>query len=158
MIEICPNLFIGTVNDYELIKDDGWRVVHAAKEPYHRLALGYTGRSADKNHPEYLIAVREKRLILNLIDAPSASYIPKILIDTALDFIRKAIAGGFKVLVHCNSGQSRAPTIGLLYMASCGMLTREFETSEAKFREIYPLYNPKSGMHEFGATNFNSYL
>jgi hypothetical protein len=79
MKEIHPHLFVGSEQDYESVvsKQAGWRVVHACKEPYHRRALGYSGRAAPKTHPEYLIARRGDRLILNLVDAPDPAYIPK---------------------------------------------------------------------------------
>ena len=72
MVEIFPNLFIGTEQDYEYnVKGNpDWVTVHACKYPYHQRELGYTGRAAPKNHPEYLIARRDRRLILNLVDAP----------------------------------------------------------------------------------------
>jgi len=71
MIEIYPNLYIGNEDDYEskVRSETGWCVVHACKDPYHRQALGYTGRAAPKEHPEYLIARRDNQLILNLVDA-----------------------------------------------------------------------------------------
>ena len=83
MIGVFPNLFVGTQQDYELnVKSQpGWMVVHACKEPYHRQELGYTSQGAPKNHPEYLIARRGNRLILNLVDAPDPRYIPKEIID-----------------------------------------------------------------------------
>ena len=57
MIEITNNLYIGNQNDFEFnVKGkDNWSVVHAYKEPYHRALLGYSGRSAHKNHPKSLI-------------------------------------------------------------------------------------------------------
>jgi len=72
MIEVHPNLWIGDEHDYSrhVRAESGWSVVHACKEPFHRQALGYTGRAVSKNHSEYLIARRERRLILNLVDAP----------------------------------------------------------------------------------------
>jgi len=89
MKEIYSNLYIGNENDYVSYVQghDGWAVVHACKEPYHRQALGYTGRAAPKTHPEYLIAWRGNRLILNLVDVDNPAYISKEIIDTALDFI-----------------------------------------------------------------------
>ncbi|MDO9036420.1 MAG: phosphatase, partial [Methanoregula sp.] len=110
MIEIYPNLFIGNENDYEtkVRQESGWCVVHACKEPYHREALGYSGRAAPKNHPEYLIARRGNRLILNLVDAPDPAYIPKEIIDAALAFISANLNAGSHVLVHCNEGCSRS--------------------------------------------------
>lgn len=77
MIEVKSNLFVGSQDDEAAIRGQGgWFVVHACKEPYHRQALGYSGRGAPKDHPEYLIARREGRLILNLVDVDNVSYIP----------------------------------------------------------------------------------
>jgi hypothetical protein len=47
MVEIAKNLYIGSQDDYELnVKfQTDWFVIHACKEPYHRQALGYTGRA-----------------------------------------------------------------------------------------------------------------
>ncbi len=77
MIEVYPFLYIGDQNDYEsnVKHQPGWYVVHACKEPYHRQALGYTGRAVSNTHPEYLIARRGNRLILNMVDADDPSYI-----------------------------------------------------------------------------------
>ncbi len=161
MIEIFPNLFIGTEQDYEYqVKGQpDWMVVHTCKEPYHRRELGYTSRGAPKGHPEYLIARRGNRLILNLVDAPDPAYIPKEIIDAALEFIRKGLSESHKVLVHCNLGESRSPSIGLLYLAThTDKLPKEFATAEQSFRQIYPPYNPSSGMRGFLVKNWDSYL
>src|ERR1039457_6195845 len=116
MIEVQPNLFVGSQDDEASIRgQSGWFVVHACKEPYHRQALGYTGRGAPKTHPEYLIARRAGRLILNLVDVADINYIPAEIIDTALSDIHKNIPTN-KILVHCNQGMSRSPTIAFLYL------------------------------------------
>jgi hypothetical protein len=96
MLEVYPNLHVGCETDYERIVryQDGWWVVHACKEPYHRRALGYSGRAAPKTHPEYLVARRDNRLILNLIDADDPAYIPKEIIDAAIDFIVDGLRNG----------------------------------------------------------------
>jgi hypothetical protein len=89
MTEIHKNLYVGNETDYELkvINQDGWNVIHACKEPYHRQALSYSGRGAPKDHPEYLMAKRENRLILNLVDVENPAYIAKEIMDEALQFI-----------------------------------------------------------------------
>ena len=161
MIEIFTNLFIGTEQDYEYqIKGQpDWMVVHACKEPYHRRALGYTSRGAPKDHPEYLIARRGNRLILNLVDAPDPAYIPKEIIDAALEFIHKGLSESHKVLVHCNLGESRSPSIGMLYLAiNTDKLPKELNAAERTYRQIYPSYNPGSGMREFIINNWDKYL
>jgi len=116
MIEVSPNLFVGSAADYEFkVRDQaGWCVVHACKEPYHRQALGYSGRAAPSSHPEYLVARRGDRLILNFVDASDPKYVPRELVDAALEFMHARLAEDSRVLVHCNQGESRAPTLALL--------------------------------------------
>ena len=49
MIEVYPNLFIGSEDDEAAIRgQSGWFIIHACKEPYHRQALGYAGRVPPK--------------------------------------------------------------------------------------------------------------
>lgn len=161
MIEIYPNLYIGDENDYEhnVKHQDNWFVIHACKEPYHRRTLGYQGRGAPKQHPEYLIARRDSRLILNLVDADNPAYIPKEIIDAALEFIHESLQSGRPVLVHCNQGSSRSPGIGLLYLATQTdrLPTNSYQEAEAAFRTLYPFYNPAGGIRGFLMQNWVTY-
>ena len=92
MIEVIKNLFVGSQEDEVAVKGQGgWYVVHACKEPYHRQALGYSGRGAPKTHPEYLIAVRPGQLILNLVDVDNVAYIPPEIIDAAVTAIKASL-------------------------------------------------------------------
>lgn len=159
MKEICNNLFLGNQSDYEnqVRFEEGWFVIHACKEPYHRQALAYRGSGAPKNHPEYLIASRNNRLILNLIDVDNMSYIPKEIIDAALSGIETNISDK-KVLMHCNQGQSRSAIIGLLYLASKGLIPNSaFAEAEEAFKQIYPGYNPGKGMFDFANFYWEDY-
>lgn len=158
MKRIHENLHIGTQEDYEnnVKSQDGWFVIHACKEPYHRQELSYTGRSAPKDSPEYLIAKRNNRLILNLVDAPNSSYIPKEIIDTAIDTIVNNVDEK-DVLVHCNQGMSRSAIIGLLYLHHINAISNDFETAEEEFRTLYPMYNPGKGMRQFAIDNWDKY-
>ena len=161
MIEIYQNLFVGNQDDYELTvaRQGGWAVVHACKEPYHRTALGYRGRGAPKDHPEYLVARRGDRLILNLVDADNPAYIPQEIIDAALGFISEKLAENLKVLVHCNQGMSRSPSIGLLYLVqqTDKLPKTSFVDAERAFRDLYPLYNPAGGVRGFMLKNWHLY-
>ena len=113
MIEVYPKLFVGDQIDYELnvIMQRGWAVVHACKEPYHRQALGYRGRRPPEGHHESLVARRGNRLILNMVDAKDPELFSKEMIDVALGFIDEALYKGLKVLVHCDRGESRSPSV-----------------------------------------------
>jgi hypothetical protein len=159
MIEVHRNLFVGSQNDEVSIRgQSGWFVIHACKEPYHREALGYTGRAARKSHPEYLIAKRSGRLILNLVDAPDVNYISSEIIDAALNAIHENITVS-RVLVHCNVGQSRSPAIAFLYLTRFSDIFRsqDYQTSLGSFQKIYTSFNPAQGIADYVRVNWHKY-
>jgi hypothetical protein len=163
MIEIAPDVMVGSADEYHEVAarlaENGieFVVVHAAKEPWHRDALGYTGRAAPKDHPEYLVAVREGELCLNLIDADDPAYIPRALIDHAVRYIRDALDQGLQVLIHCNQGHSRGPVLAMLAVAGEIFGPLSFEEAETAFRLLYPPYDPKDGMRQFAINNWDRY-
>lgn len=161
MIEIHQNLFVGHQGDYEYrVKgQDGWAIVHACKEPYHRQLLGYKTRGAPKEHPEYYFAEREERLYLNLVDVPNPTYIRKRVIDKALVFIHEKLVEGLKLLVHCNQGESRGPGIGFLYLLqhTDALPKTSLDDAFATFLQIYPLFRPGRGISGFIATHWEDY-
>ncbi|MBG7614655.1 dual specificity protein phosphatase family protein [Brevundimonas sp. BAL450] len=159
MIEVFPNLYVGSEHDERQTRGaPGWFIIHACKEPYHRQALGYSGRAASKDHPEYLIAHRPGRLILNLVDVDNVNYIGAELVDAALAAIHERI-GLDKVLVHCNQGASRSPTIAFLYMVKHTDSFRglTLEAALAAFKGLYPHYSPARGMADYVRINWARY-
>ncbi|MCA1458080.1 dual specificity protein phosphatase family protein [Bradyrhizobium sp. BRP22] len=162
MIEVAPNLFVGNALDYEnhvrLIDTPkpGWAVVHAAKEPWHRAALGYTGRGAPKDHEEYLFAFRGDRLCLNLVDVDNVDYVNKKVVEAGISFIGQQIADSKKVLVHCNQGQSRGPGLALLYLGATEGMWASMHPADAmlRFTELYPMFSPANGMAEYVLKNW----
>ncbi|GGK20570.1 hypothetical protein GCM10007962_13370 [Yeosuana aromativorans] len=159
MTEIDKNIFVGSLIDYETNQfDTDFYFVQACKEPCHRKALGYTGRTADKNHPEYLIAYRERRIILNMIDSPTGKYFENILFEKSIEFINEHSNNGKRILIHCNQGISRSPSIGLLYLATKNKIRNgNFEIAKFDFQKIYPNYAP-SGIQEFLSLNWSNYI
>jgi hypothetical protein len=176
MIKVAENLWVGNSDDHDdLWRDQGartsgenWKCICAAKYPWHREALGYTTRAAPKDDPEYLWAERDDRLILNLIDPPASDLIPPILIERALNYIEdntgapsqraclcvsaclcRGRQARRQVLVHCNNGKSRAPAIALLYLFRQKKLPDDPEEAIARFKILYPDYNPGKGIEEF---------
>ena len=140
-------------------EDGGWAVVHACKEPYHRNFVGYTGRGAPKDHPQYLWAELGNRLALNIVDAPSSLFFSKNMIDKAIEFIERKLGEGRKVYVHCNEGMSRSPSICLLYLIKHGIINGEtLEDCEAEFMKVYPEYNPGIGIRGFVKEHWKEYI
>jgi hypothetical protein len=159
MIEVLSNLFIGSQADEVGIRgQSGWFVVHACKEPYHRQVLGYSGRGASKDHPEYLIARRTGCLILNLVDVNDVNFIAPEIVDAALTDIHHNIKTS-KILVHCNQGMSRSPTIAFLYLLKHSDIFSGLDhpASVQRFHGIYPPYAPAQGMADYVRANWAKY-
>jgi hypothetical protein len=170
MKNVFPNLYCGNDNDYlNLEKEhipgrevdqptDNWAVLHAAKESCHRQFVGYIGRGCPKESPEYLWAERGNRLALNIVDAPKPEFFDKGMIDKALDFIEQKLSEGFKVLCHCNVGESRSASICLLYLIKHGIIKGDtLEDCEAEFMKVYPEYNPGAGIRGFVKEHWREY-
>lgn len=165
MIEVYPNLFVGGQHDldkfldYILIsKNKKFNIVQAAKDPFHRQAVGYKTRGAPKESSEYLFAYRSNRLILNLVDTEKHWLIPNEIIDESINYIKESLDAGSQVLVHCNMGLSRGPSIAFLYLIEHTDMFDDctlFESAEEKFRNIYPDYMP-SGIREKVRERFNN--
>ncbi len=160
MIEVYPNIFIGSWIDYETVVSvqSGWAVVHACKT-YHRNTVGYKLWNVPSHHPDYMLARRENRIMLSLLDLPVSRFIKKEMIDQTLDFIDEAYNSGLKVLVHCMAGRSRSPSITMLYLAVRlhALPTESFEAAEKQFRKLYPKYSPNRGIREHLRRNWQQY-
>ncbi len=73
-----------------------------------------------------------------------------------LDEIDASLDGGLKVLIHCNHGQSRAPTLALLWMhgALQDWQINDFDKAVEGFKAIYPDYAPARGMLEYARAHW----
>lgn len=162
MIEaIAEHLYIGDQDAcFDWTKKKKGPVIHACKEPCHRNALGYTGRAPDKEHPEYLVARRgTTHLYLNLVDSPNPAFFSVKLIEEALYFLSVRLREEKPVLLHCNKGESRAPSLALLYLytqQSPGEYT--FEQALEAFHHVYPRYNPSTGIYEHMQAHWLDYI
>lgn len=150
MKEVAANLFVGNQRDAGLFREhypNAPRVL-AAKEPWHRAALGYKGRGAPKDSPEYLVAERGNDLVLNLVDAKDPKYISTEAIDTALGWMGEQSMDE-PLGVFCNQGKSRSPTVAFLFLHEvCGWNDHmSLIQAQYEFRNhCYPLYQPGPGI------------
>ena len=159
MVEVYKNLFVGSEFDYEVNPQsfNDWYVVHACKEPYHRKALGYTGRAAPKESPYYFYLTDVRgHLILNIVDVPDPRFFNDGMIDKAIDYCLEGLNKGKRVLIHCNQGESRAPTIALMVLRKLHVVSDDFDEAVDYMYSIYPDYNPNNGILEYARQRWNN--
>ena len=130
---VAPHLFVGDTEDCR-----GYMpTVHACKYPCFK-QIGYT-RS-------YTLEVGD-HLYLNMIDPPK----PLFVMELFEHFFK--YMGDHKdrdVLIHCNQGMSRSPTLALLHMVRQGTLEADnYTQAKNNFRDIYPKYNPGLGIQTY---------
>ena len=131
-----------------------------AKHPFHKELVGYD-KNCPKDHYEYLYAYRENEsiLALNMIDANDKKYFSKEMIDEGIDFIDRSLKSGIDVIVVCNKGESRSPSMCLMYLISQGYFISTMSILEVveEFKKIYPEYNPNYGIYEYVCDYWNNY-
>ena len=170
MIEIYPNVFVGNDEDYLNLEKEhipgrdidqptgDWYILHAAKEPHHRAFVGYVGRGAPKNSPEYLFARRGNRMALNMVDAKSPRFFSKEMIEAGLGFLEEGYKAGKKLLIHCNRGESRSPSLAMLFVFKHILKNgATFDEAEAEMKQIYPAYAPADGIRGHLMQYWNEY-
>jgi hypothetical protein len=91
-------------------------------------------------------------MALNLIDVRQLGpgghhYVPDEVIEAGLKFISERMAAGDQVIVHCNQGKSRAPSLGLLWMLREGLISEDAPLPS--FAQLYEKFLPSAGMKEY---------
>lgn len=153
MIEIYKNLLIG--NDFDCASSyNKCAIIHACKT-CHQKALRYT-KSLPNTHPNYLIYETENNLFLNLVDMPQ-EFLPRFtdpIMISSLQFIDKNIKDK-KVLIHCNQGASRSPSIALLWMAVNNHIDNSsYLVAKRDFINLYNNYQPGNGIELYLQNNW----
>lgn len=152
------NMWVGDSNAFDSLvgyeADSSFDlIVQAAKEPYHRKAVGYTGQGATPG-PEYLCTRRNNRLILNLIDPVRGHFIRQDMIDSVVAEVVLRLKNNESVFIHCNKGESRAPSIAFLVWlvlqdSPLKGNKADMDTLMDCFRKHYSEFNPSEGFREF---------
>ena len=153
MHDVIGILYIGNYVDCFYNENPEWAVIHACKSPCHQRVLRYRG-SLLSNHPHYLTYEKGSHLYLNIIDPPQPLFkLP--LFTESLSFIDKYISDR-KILIHCNLGHSRAPSIALLWLAKRKkhISNESYLTALSDFKKIYPCYQPGSGISYYLQQNW----
>lgn len=157
MNEISENLFIG--NDFDCSTNgSNFAIIHACKT-CHQKGIGYRG-NLSSTHPNYLIYDNDNNLFLNLVDMDREllSKFTHPIMKSALNFIRNHIKTE-KILVHCNQGRSRSPSICLVYLAQNGIISsNSYINAKEEFEKIYPDYSPGKGVELYLHKNWGSVM
>lgn len=155
------NLFIGTLDDLSHTNNQEWAVVHATQTIHYQIfGWNRTTHKPGKNHPNYIYYEEDNRISLNWVDG--AEYLYNWSgVETfikILNFIDKWIPKK-NVLIHCDQGQSRSPTLGLLYLAKRTKIIPDdsFQAAKKEFVKYYPYYLP-SGIGEYVEKNWNEII
>jgi hypothetical protein len=156
MRKVYDRLFVGSIGDCSDHKD-GWAIVHACKSPCHQKAVGYQG-SLPSHHPHYLVLERPDNLYLNMIDPAGPLFMPP-LFSEFLRFARLHWEAGKNLLIHCNRGDSRAPSLALLFLSKVvGVLPAEgYWEAWQEFFKLYPNYLPGQGIQIYLNKNWGRF-
>lgn len=135
-------LYFGSDADVRIARLN-MRIVHAAKEPWHREAVGYASRAAPQG-PERLVAERIDELYLNLVDVPYPDWIHDDILAAAVAFCQEPAP----TLIHCNQGLSRGPWLAA-HVALTARRIENWTSARARVLELEPLAKTEgSGMYE----------
>jgi hypothetical protein len=148
MIAVHERLFVG---DESACRQGtaNQAVVHACKSPCHQRSVGYT-KSLPPTHPHYLALRKPYDLYLNIIDPP----VPLFQAETFRQFFQFSAEhydSGASLLIHCNRGESRSPTLALLFLAKHlkTIPNNSFRGAMDAFISLYENYRPGLGIQTY---------
>lgn len=147
MIEVADRVWVsGQARGCVRGEVEGRAFVHACKQPCHQRAVGYRG-TLPRTHAHYLSIERGNHLYLNVVDAALPLFFPE---SFALfrEFAVRKLGEGLDLTVHCNQGESRAPSLALLLLAKDLKLipSDSYEVAAEAFRKLYTDYHPGRGI------------
>jgi len=152
------NLFIGTTDDLCQTNDQDWAFVHATQTIHYKIfGWNRTTNKPNRKQPNYIFYEENNLISLNWVDGAAHLYNWSGVetFNKVLDFIEKWNRQR-KILIHCDQGQSRSPTLGLLYLAKRlkSIPNDSFGDAKNEFMKIYPNYLP-GGIGDYVAQNWN---
>lgn len=154
MERVLKTIFVGTEHDcFE--RKSGWAVVHACKHPCFERAL-HKGVYYPGPQSKRLSRSWENDMYLNIVDGPIGCFRLEVFSDF-LDFATKHFEEGRKLLIHCNRGRSRAPSLALLFLARQSFLKnpKTYREAEQRFLKIHPSFLPGTGIRSFLIQNWD---
>lgn len=155
MKSVYPGLWVGDIGDY---RRGMAAVVVSATQTVHYEKGGWSRKHRPSpDDRAYLAGNWGFHYTLNWVDGGPHLYEwggPEAFV-TALDFIDQERGKGNEVLVHCDAGLSRSPTLALIYLAKRVdvISNASFAAAKEEFLQVYPDYNP-GGIAEYVAAHW----
>ena len=112
--EVIPGLWIGDIEACREVDASEFAVVHACKYPCYHAECGQRLRG----DPKFFAQATDKGLFLNIIDPPTPLFDIAVF-EAFLKYASEQWIAGRKLLIHCNKGESRAPSLALVFLAKC---------------------------------------
>lgn len=136
---------------------EGWSVVHACKNPCHQDAVGYYD-DLDPGHPNYLTLEEETNLYMNILDPARPLFMAESF-HAFLDFATKRYARGDELLIHCNEGLSRSPSLALLFLAKelAKLPDGSYWSAWEAYRKLDPHTSPSRGIRTYLRENWEKF-
>jgi len=144
MIKVWDRLYIGDQNDCKNGNDE-WSIIHACKYPCFD----------NFESTSYLVCETSTDLYLNLIDSYKPLFMPYSF-QTFFKFIKQHYGQEKKILIHCNKGESRSPSLALLFLAKtlCVISNHSYDKARKEFTELFDKYNPSLGIQKYFYRNW----
>ena len=122
----------------------------------HKETLGYDSLMQRSKGKNYSLSVEAPKIsiAINILDMDDPNMIPWECIEIALKYAKEKLDAGFNVLIACNSGHSRGPTTGLMFLRAIGDMPHNFVSSERIYRTLYRKYDPGMGMRQIARSHW----
>lgn len=152
------NIYIGTKEEYRTAVSQGMKIICALNRANgfvtHQSKVGWSGRGCNKDNPYYLYKEEEHAIYLNMIDGDDSKYVSDDMINAALNFMKRHLDNDETIFVYCSLGESRSPSIALMYMLEHGLIDVN-DNVLVDFRDkYYRNYQPKRGNLEYIQTRW----
>lgn len=143
------NIFVGTKEEYSIAKQQGMKIVCALNRANgyvtHQSVVGWQGRGCNPDNPYYFFKQETDAIYLNMIDGDDPKYVNDLMINAALNFTHQHLNAGKKVFIYCSLGESRSPSIALMYLLEYNLIPKNTDSISVFKNDYYPDYQPKSG-------------
>ncbi len=144
------NLYIGNKEDEKKTNRREFVIIHACKSYFDIIK----SETFEKNSK---IKLSNNELYINWEDLPDSDYFDILTFNQVLFWMKYYYSGDQKILVHCDWGQSRSPTLVLVFMSKVlKVLPDNFFDALEEFKILYPEYVTPSGISKFVKANWKN--